>query len=193
MRALVMIVPLFALTLTGCGVLNPQPTTNPPAQDPGQAQPLPPQATNTIPPTDLPVIGTRTTSDKDIPLEISLREVRSGTGAMTVTFSATNRSTTGKAWDIWDFFSDGITQVEGDGDWTADGVAVIDTTAAKRYLPARSADHHCMCSQGLLDTTVGPDQTVYLSAVYQGLPPDVTTVSVEIPHAGVFGNVPVTR
>lgn len=193
MRALAITVPLFAIALTGCGILSPQATPAPPPQNPGQAQPLPPQATSSVAPTDLPVIATRTTSDNEVPLEISLREVRSGAGAMTVTFSATNRSTTGKNWAIWDYFDDGIQQVAGEGDWTTDGVAVIDTAGAKRYLPARSADHHCMCSGNLVQTTVSPDQTVYLSAVYQGLPGDVTKVSIDIPHAGVFGDVPVTR
>jgi hypothetical protein len=87
----------------------------------------------------------------------------------------------------------GISQTTTQSNFTVDGVAIIDTGAAKRYLPARSADHQCMCSGGLVSTTIGPDQTVYLSAVYQGLPAEVTKVSVDIPHAGVFGDVPVTR
>jgi hypothetical protein len=126
-------------------------------------------------------------------LEVAVREVRTGTAAMTVTVSVTNRSASAKAWFVSGFFDDGTTLGPADGGWTADGIAVIDTAAAKRYLPARAADGTCMCSLGLLSTSISAGQTVFLSAIYQAVAPEVTTVAVDVPHAGTFTGIPVSR
>ena len=195
MRARNLIAPLAVLALTGCGISSP---LTPPATGGAQNNPAPPQnqpgqpAPSPVAPTELPILGKRTTADRDVPLEVAVRQVSSGTGAMTVTFSVTNRSTSGTTWWANSFFDDGVNQYPQDNRWTVDGMAVIDTTNAKRYLPARTADHQCMCSANT-STSISPDQTIYLSATYQAVPAEVTKVSVDIPHAGVFADVPVTR
>jgi hypothetical protein len=192
MRHFAITAPLAAVLLAGCGLVAPQAPTSAgsvPVQNPGQ----PATAPATTAPTELPVLGTRTTGSHNAALEVSLREIRSGAGAMTVTFSLTNRASTGETVWVNSFFDDGVIQSATEGTYTVDGVSIIDTQNAKRYLPARSADHRCMCSTGLGTTTIGRDQTVFLSAVFQAVPADVTKVSVDIPHAGTFADIPVTR
>jgi hypothetical protein len=140
MRVRLLLTVFTSLVLTGCGLTGvgaPSPHTPDPL--PGTIQPQPSAA-----PTDLPFLASRLTSDGPFALDVAVREVRTGAAAMTVTISVTNRSTLTRAWIVGDFFDDGTTTGPTDGGWTAGGIAVIDTSAAKRYLPARTADGTCM-------------------------------------------------
>jgi hypothetical protein len=192
MRRLALTVPLVALLLTGCGSPSPQPSTSSPADVP-QAQQAPASVPATTAASELPLLGVRKTGDRTIPLEVALREVRVGASAMTVTFSVTNRTQNTENWWVNSFFDDGVSQSNDDTVYTADGVTVIDTKGAKRYLPARTAENRCMCSNHLGSAIIGRDQTVFISAVFQAVPADVATVSVDIPHAGIFADIAVTR
>lgn len=112
---------------------------------------------------------------------------------MTLTFSVTNHATDdADRFQVSSFFDDGISE-GGELMSTVDGVAVIDGQNAKRYLPARTADERCMCSARLSAAFVAPGQTLFLSAVYQAVPEAVTSVTVDIPKAGAFTSIPVSR
>ncbi len=148
---------------------------------------------------DLPVLGSRKTSHRGLPIQVDLNEVRVNGKTMTITFTARNllpASSTG-SWQIADFFSDGIYQKLADGTnelgLNADGVYVVDGPNAKRYLVARDPEGRCVCSADLSTVFVDPGQGVVLTAVL-GAPPEQTTkVDVYVPHAGSFSGVAISR
>jgi hypothetical protein len=149
---------------------------------------------------DLPVLGSHKTAHGDIPLQVDLNEVKADGQVMTVTWSARNLSSGDERWQVASFFADGIFQDGPDGKsadtetgGTADGVFVIDTKNAKRYLPARDGLGDCVCSVGNSSTFISSGQQASFSAVFRAPPADVTTVAVSIPHAGVFSKVTVQR
>lgn len=149
---------------------------------------------------DLAVLGSHKTSAGKTALQIDLNEVRADGQVMTVTWSARNLGPASEKWQVASFFADGIYQEGPDGKspatetgGPADGVFVIDSKHAKRYLPARDAQANCVCSQGGSNTFIQGGQSVSFQAVFKAPPEDVTTVLVAIPHAGVFSGVKVDR
>ena len=157
-------------------------------------------AQSTVPP--LGVIGTRQTSDGKTPLEVTLNEVKVDGQVMTVTWGARNVGTGSDSWQVASFFSDGIFAHRPDDTTVplaseisgpADGVFVLDTTNAKRYLPARDAQGNCVCSLNGSGTFVKPGQMTLFQAVFKAPPADVSTVTVSIPHAGTFPGVALSR
>lgn len=149
---------------------------------------------------DLAVLGSHKTSDGKTPLQIDLNEVRADGQVMTVTWSARNLEPASERWQVKSFFADGIYQKASDGSTAptetggpADGVYVVDSKNAKRYLPARDAQGNCVCSQDGSGTFIAGGQTVSFQAVFKAPPADVSAVLVAIPHAGVFSGVKVDR
>lgn len=185
MRALIA-VPTIVLILSGCGLA--------PNSASGQTQQADQQTPASTPigspstPADLPVLAHRSTAADSIPIDVAVRELSVDGQVMTLTFSATNRSDS-RTWQVADFFNNESNTEH----WTVSGVAILDGNNAKRYLPARTADNHCMCSSNLLRANIGPGQQSYFSAVFQAVPEAVTSVSVVIPNAGTFTKIPVNR
>lgn len=168
-----------ALIFAGC--------SSPLPQAPSEPTPQP-----TIP-TALPTVAQRTASISGSSVIIAVRELRVADAVMTLTWSATVVSA-----DYWypqrsfeGSYDDDETTVN---NWyTTSGVSIIDPAHAQRYLPALSAEGHCVCSSTPVSFGVHSGQTAYFSAVYQAVPEDVTTVSVDIPHTGAFTDIPVQR
>jgi hypothetical protein len=151
----------------------------------------------TVPP--LPVLASRSTSDKDVDLQVDLNEVRVTGQVMQVTFTVRVTSPESRRWQVAQFFSDGQYQMKGGGTgaqdaFSVDGVYVLDPVNAKRYLPARVADGGCVCSGNLSATFVAPGSGgVILTSAFKAPPPEVTTVDVVVPKAGALAGVQVTR
>ena len=123
---------------------------------------------------ELPVVATRQTSDNDTPLSVTLNSVSVTGGITTVIFSVTNDTpgSSSNTWSVMTHFSDGSNDVplnddgattSGGTEFNTDGVAI-----------ARGA-------------------TTVLQTSFAAVPDDVDTVTVTIPMAGAFENVPVTR
>lgn len=75
---------------------------------------------------------------------------------------------------------------------TVAGVSLVDPVGAKRYRVARTGDPDsptCVCSD--YDVTTRPGEVVPLYATFTAPPPEVTSVDVEFPVLGVFGDVPL--
>jgi outer membrane protein OmpA-like peptidoglycan-associated protein len=69
---------------------------------------------------------------------------------------------------------------------TFDGPRLIDEAAGRVYEVAAGAS--CVCTGAALAKS---GETVPLQAAYAGVPADVTKLTVQLPHAGVFLDVPV--
>lgn len=143
-----------------------------------------PRATAT--PEALAVIQARETSTSRGPVTVGVNSLVVRGDVMTLNFSVTNTGT--GEWMPWTDFNDG----KGGLDLSVDGVYVVDATNGKRHLPARDANDNCVCSVPG-NQRVQPGDTVTYSAVYRAVPAGVDTVSVFIPSAGVFDDIPVTR
>jgi hypothetical protein len=189
MRALALAFLSSLTLLTGCGLASPQAASQPSTAGQSQAsEPAVGAATPTAP-IELPVLAERmTSSGTGIPLLIQIRQLKVDGQVMTLTWSVTNKLTSGQnKWWVNNYFD-----ANGTG-FSVDGVAIIDGANAKRYLPARTADGKCMCSQTLASVVVTVGQEVYFSAVYQAVAPAVSAVTVDVPNTGTFPNVPVAR
>lgn len=190
-----------AALLTGCSPLSPAAsapagTTTPPAGGaPAASAPVTP------PSTVLPVLAARVGSlsvgalSGAVSTRIELNEVRTSGQTTTVSFTLVNTGTEAASPSY--LFSDGVAQVPGhltknDG-YSADGVYVLDTLAGKRYLPARDPDGGCVCSSDLSSIMIAPGGRVTLSAVMAAIPAGSERVSVYVPTAGMFENIPVAR
>ncbi|HML50630.1 MAG TPA: hypothetical protein PKD84_04350 [Propionicimonas sp.] len=177
---------LTLLAVTSTALLLASCSTPPPQASPSTTP------TPTIP-TALPTLAQRTASIAGSTVTIAVRELRVAESVMTLTWSATvvsdddwapRRSFDGR-------YDDDATTVQ---NWhTTSGVSVIDPVHATRYLPALTAEGHCMCSATPESFVVAAGQTVYFSAVYQAVPNGVATVTVDIPRAGAFPDIVVHR
>ena len=202
---------LVALVLTS-GCTAPTSTPAPSATSPSATSTSDPGAspttasttpdTSASPSTPAPpvaVIASKNTSVEEVPLRIDLVSVRVEGGLTLVDFAVTNTGTKGSL-QVAAAFNDGSTTKDANGkvvmpsDYdSADGVYLLDDVSKKRYLPARNAQGSCVCSVGLSATFVRPGQSVTLSAVFKAVPAEVSTITVYIPKAGTFTNVPVSR
>lgn len=150
----------------------------------------------------LPVLASRDASAKELPIRVDVNELRVEGRVTRLTFTARNLATVepGESpdrWQITDFFSDGISQrKEGaapDDAFSVDGVYLLDSAGAKRYLAARNAAKGCVCSGDLSDTFVSPGTAVVLTTIFAALPEGVDKVDVVVPRVGSFNGVAVSR
>lgn len=152
---------------------------------------------------ELPVIAERDGVGDDVSLKIALNSVTVSGGTTTVLFSVTNtEGEAGDDWQVADHLSDGVSGVplnadgavsdkSGDGSNT-DGVTVLDTTNQQVYRAAYDTGGNCLCSS-TSSQFIEPGYTVVFQTTFAALPEDVGSVTVSIPMAGAFENVPVTR
>ena len=85
----------------------------------------------------------------------------------------------------------------GEGDVSRDsyndvsGIHLLDPTNKKKYFVVTDAEKHCVCSKNIED--VGPGQKVNLWAKFPAPPPEVTKVTIEIPHFQPMDDVPISQ
>jgi hypothetical protein len=98
-------------------------------------------------------------------------------------------------------FSDGFNDVplnddgattSGGTEFNTDGVTVLDTSNKKIYRSAYDTAGGCLCSS-TDGVSISRGATTVLQTSFAAVPDDVDTVTVTIPMAGAFENVPVTR
>lgn len=154
-------------------------------------------------PADLPVLATRATTDGSTPLEIDLNAVTVSGDVMTVLFTARNLGDDN--WQISEYFDDsyGTAPLDTDGArsdehqtrlaFSTDGVAVLDPVNGTMHRAAYDTAGNCACNVDLSSRFVGAGEQVVLTTAFAAVPDDVETVTVQIPGAGAFDDVPVTR
>lgn len=185
MRLLPLVV--VAVLLTSCTGGGESSGTTPPA-----ATALPPAAPSAT-------IASKRASFDQRAAVITLNQVVVHDGVTTLTYSVTNESQT-ESLTIRSALNDGTIQrvpgtdkpVRGDI-WAADGVYLVDGLNMRRYLPARDSTGVCVCTGNLHSATIDPGSTMGMTAVFRAVPPEVNTVDVFIPRAGMFTKVPVSR
>ncbi|MFI7545330.1 OmpA family protein [Actinoplanes sp. NPDC049599] len=108
--------------------------------------------------------------------------VRSGGAVVLTVQTRLERSATGGASVVGRHFSSILTN-------SFDAVRLVDESGRRVYLVSEGRDGgNCVCT-GLVRFEVG--ETRPLQAVFAGVPADVERVSVMLPYAGVFTDVPV--
>lgn len=146
-------------------------------------------------PAKLPVLASRPFGGvANMSVQVNSVVVRDG--VTTLTYSLTNSGK--ERFQVAASLSDGILQqvngkaVDGDG-LSADGTYLVDTASAQRYLVGRGPNGACVCDQGLAGAFIAPGESRSFSSVFKALPDAVTKVTVVVPGAGAFTDVPVTR
>lgn len=154
--------------------------------------------------TELPVIATRETTAGQTPLAIDLNSVSASGEVMTVLFTVRNLSDDGR-WQISDYFDDGLYSAPLDdagarsdetsthNGSTTDGVAVVDNANGTMYRAAYDSAGNCACNVELGSKFVAAGEGMTLTTLFAAPPEDVETVTVQIPGAGSFTDVPLTR
>ena len=122
------------------------------------------------------------------PLSMTLDALERAGETVNVTFSVTNNGDA--SWTPSSLFDGGV-PTDDPLSFTTAGVSLIDTTNARRYPVLTDERGQCLCDAGLLGIEVEPDMTRRFSAVVGAPPPDVETVSVQIPGFGTFTDVPL--
>ena len=77
------------------------------------------------------------------------------------------------------------------GGSTLDGVYLLDTKNAKKYLVGRDAENNCACDGDLGGAFVHSEAPLTLSATFGAPPADVQAVDVFVPRFGTFKDVPL--
>ncbi|WNB86075.1 hypothetical protein [Cellulomonas sp. ATA003] len=153
----------------------------------------------------LPVLGSRETTAGSTPLRVDLNEVAVSGEVMTVLFTVHNLAEDTDNWQVGQFFDDGTSTAPLDADgergeetstlraFTTDGVTVVDAVNGMAHRAAYDTAGACACSGGLSNTFVGAGTALVLSTSFAAPPEDVDTVTVQIPGAGSFDGVALTR
>jgi hypothetical protein len=83
--------------------------------------------------------------------------------------------------------------------WNVSGVALVDPINGQRYLVARAGsenpnamDGTCVCTSVNNTPYVRAGQTAQFNATYSAPPPELASINVDMPLAGVFTDVPIS-
>jgi hypothetical protein len=79
-----------------------------------------------------------------------------------------------------------------EGGDVADGFALIDPQARKKYLVARDETGRCLCSNALSGLFVHVGKPVTVQATLTAPPPNVSRVDVQVPNVKTFTDVPIS-
>jgi hypothetical protein len=89
------------------------------------------------------------------------------------------------------------------GDWLGDnkvskdsyrdisGIHLLDPINKKKYFVVTDADRNCVCSKNIEDVAVGGKASLW--AKFPAPPPEVTKVTIEIPHFQPIDDVPISQ
>ncbi|PYQ51661.1 MAG: hypothetical protein DMF59_07205 [Acidobacteria bacterium] len=71
------------------------------------------------------------------------------------------------------------------------GIHLVDPVNKKKYFVVRDSEQKCICSNEVAD--VKPGEKVNLWAKFPAPPPDVTKVTIEVPHFQPMDDVPISQ
>jgi outer membrane protein OmpA-like peptidoglycan-associated protein len=169
---------VLAFTAGACTEGRPTGTT---VDRPGTTAPSPPDS---APATEAPGLETRTVDAAGDRLSMTMTPlIRSGTTVVLSVPTRLDRAADGTSSVVTRHFSSILAT-------SFDNVRLVDRDSRRVYLVADGADGHgCTCT-GLQSFQEG--ETRPLQAAFTGVPESVTRLSVMLPYAGVFFDVPVT-
>jgi len=128
----------------------------------------------------------------DDPVRLQIVELARGATTSTLTIRVTNTGHQGSA-QIHRVFSDGEIGDESlNGSENLDGITLVDSRGAKRYLVARDSRGVCVCDTALGSTFLDPQTSLVLSATFAAPPAGVKAIDVVIPRFGAFRDVPLS-
>ena len=77
-----------------------------------------------------------------------------------------------------------------EGSWyTAEGLRLVDEVNAQEYFPLMDGDGECLCSTDI--ESIGPGQSMFISAKFPAPPAGVDVVSLHVPGFQSFDGVPI--
>ena len=71
------------------------------------------------------------------------------------------------------------------------GIHLVDPVNKKKYFVVTDAERKCFCSKGIADVETGGKLNLW--AKFPAPPPDVTKVTIEIPHFQPLDDVPISQ
>ncbi|GAB2688624.1 hypothetical protein [Thalassiella azotivora] len=139
--------------------------------------------------TELPVVAERSTTLDEQPVTIAVNGVVVQGELMSVLFTVVNDSADEDV-QISSAFGGSVTS---GNHFTTAAVTVLDGVNGNLHQAAMTEDDTCVCSGELQAVVLPPDAHAVLTTTFTAVPEDVETVTVTIPLAGAFTDVPVTR
>lgn len=138
-------------------------------------------------------LASRDTSSGSEKIRVTLTSLAREGNLATLNFTGTVlEDADASGWQVSDFFGSGdpVGPAPGKTD-TVNGVYLIDGTNKKKHLVATDTNKNCVCTANLSATFVKQGQSVVFSATFAAPPENVNAVDVNVPHTGVFRNVPL--
>lgn len=113
---------------------------------------------------------------------------RTSGGTVTLQFVLTNNSSTSFA-TVGNYFGD--PQVSKDSYRDLSGIHLLDPANKKKYFVVTDSEKSCVCSKNIDDIAAGGRASLW--AKFPAPPPEVTKVTVEIPHFQPMDDVPISQ
>ena len=159
------------------------------AAPPPAAQPVPAPATTTTAasapaaPASAAIAG----SDGEKPgMHIDITELKRASGG-TVNLKFVLSNNTSERVGMWRFLGGKDTNDDND----VSGVTLVDPVGKKKYFVVTDTEKSCLCSRKV--DHIDANSKLNLWAKYPAPPPDVTKVSIEIPHFQPIDDVPISQ
>lgn len=184
---------VLAFGIVACGGKEPAATSSQQPATPAVSKPASPVAPAPSTASAVPVApasgaiagsdGERTGSHIDV------TELKRGSGGtVTLKFVLTNGAD--KKFDMWGHYL-GDQDVSKDSYKDVSGIHLLDPVNKKKYFVVTDAEKKCVCSANIEDVPAGG--RVSLWAKFPAPPPEVTKVTVEIPHFQPMDDVPISQ
>lgn len=154
----------------------PAPTT-PAPNDAAESQPV------VVPPSAVPAAGAvLASSDAEVPgIRVELTQLqRASGGTLNMRFRLVNDSTESRSLSNW---------LDPEGWRTVAGVHLVDPINKRKYFVIRDSENKCVCSREIQD--VEPGQHALFWAKFPAPPPEVSHLSVIVPHFIPMDDVPL--
>jgi hypothetical protein len=195
MRKIIVILAVLA-AVTACkktetATQSTQSTTTQATETSATITPVPQSTTETTAPTAAPAtVGVIASSDGEISgVKFEVVELkRSSGGTVNLKFVLNNSSN--KPFALSGYYL-GDSDVSADSYRNVSGIHLVDPVNKKKYFVVTDSNKKCLCSNAVADVEAGGRSTLW--AKFPAPPPEVTRVTVEVPHFQPMDDVPISQ
>ena len=190
MRKTVSLSALFLVAFFGCKKNEPAPTSTVTTETTATTATVAPtpQPTATIAPAPATTGVVASTDGELSGTHIDVTELKRGSGGtVSLKFVLTNNGT-----KQFNMYGHNLGDKDIRSDYKAvGGIHLVDPVNKKKYFVVRDSEQNCMCSREVED--IHPGSKVNLWAKFPAPPPDVTKVTIEVPHFQPMDDVPISQ
>jgi len=190
MRKIVSLGILFLVALFGCKKNEPAATSTMTTQTTATTATVAPtpQPTATTAPAPATTGVVASTDGELAGTHIDVTELKRGSGGtVSLKFVLTNNGD-----KVFHTYGHVLGEKDVNSDYkSVGGIHLVDPVNKKKYFVVRDSEQKCMCSSDVAD--IQPGSKVNLWAKFPAPPPEVTKVTIEVPHFQPMDDVPISQ